>query len=293
MAQRGSQRSSKRLRGVLEEEPFNHGGAEVAHLVEDGSQHPSDGREGVQPSRSGTGFKLAQEEIDEIDANIEKYKHESEKAERALPENVTVTGHELDAATRAAVRFVLMNNSNNEGSLLLGRDLNAQIASVIVHKKGVPAAVVARTQYVLAKSFGLELVETEKEGTKSGGKYFILRSLCPGSVYMETVGGSESKDVMEKRGLLGFLLALIYMSYGSLPEPELLRHMEALGVTKSRVTELLEDAMRKRYVKVDKSSMGTSMDEEVKMYTVAERALADGMTEDAVLQSVQAEFEED
>lgn len=293
MAQRGSQRSSKRLRGVLEEEPFNHGGTEVAHLVEDGSQHPSDGREGVQPSRSGTGFKLAQEEIDEIDAKIEKYKHESEKAERALPENVTVTGHELDAATRAAVRFVLMNNSNNEGSLLLGRDLNAQIASVIVHKKGVPAAVVARTQYVLAKSFGLELVEMEKEGTKSGGKYFILRSLCPGSVYMETVGGSESKDVMEKRGLLGFLLALIYMSYGSLPEPELLRHMEALGVTKSRVTELLEDAMRKRYVKVDKSSMGTSMDEEVKMYTVAERALADGMTEDAVLQSVQAEFEED
>ena len=289
---------TKRLRGVLDSQPSNQE-IDGDPGVEGGSQNPTQG-EGAGPrSRSssggtgGTGCKLTQEEIDAIEAKVDEYKLEAQKAERGLPENVTVTGHELEAATRAAVRFVLMNNSNSEGALLSGRDLNAQIASFIVQKKGVPAVVVARTQYVLAKSFGMELVEMEKVGVKSGGKYYVLRSLCPGSIYMETVGTAESIEVLEKRGLLGFLLALIYMSCGSLSEPELFRHMETLGVAKARVTELIEDAMRKRYVKVDKSSMGSSMDEEVKLFTVAERALADGLTEDVVLQSVGAEFADD
>ncbi len=288
-----SQRVSKRLRGVVEDRPSNQE-ADVDIVVEDGSQDPTPGRGSGQPARSssrGSGCKLTQEEIDAIEAKVDEYKLEAQKAERSLPENVTVTGHELEAATRAAVRFVLMNNSNSEGALLSGRDLNAQIASVIVQKKGVPAVVVAKTQYVLAKSFGMDLVEEEKVGVKSGGKYYILRSLCPGSVYMETVGKSESIEVLEKRGLLGFLLALIYMC-GSLPEPELFRHMEALGVARPRATEVLEDAMRKRYVKVDKSSMGSSIDDEVKAYAVAERAVADGLTEDVVLQSVRAEFDD-
>jgi hypothetical protein len=290
-----SQRVSKRLRGVLEDRPSNQD-IDGDPVVQEGSQNPTQGRGADQPSRSSggsraTGCKFTQEEIDAIEAKVDEYKLEAQKAERALPENVTVTGHELEAATRAAVRFVLMNNSNNEGALLSGRDLNAQIASVIVQKKGVPAVVVAKTQYVLAKSFGMDLVETEKVGVKSGGKYYILRSLCPGSVYMETVGNSESIEVLERRGMLGVLLALIYMC-GSLPEPELFRHMEALGVAKPRVTESLEDAMRKRYIKVDKSSMGSSMDEEVKLYAVAERALADGLTEEVVLQSVRAEFDD-
>ena len=262
-------------------------------VVESGSQDPTQGMASGEPARSSrpSGCKLTQEEIDAIEAKVDKYKLEAQKAERALPENVTVTGHELEAATRAAVRFVLMNNSNSEGGLLSGRDLNAQIASVIVQKKGVPAVVVAKTQYVLAKSFGMDLVEEEKVGLKSGGKYYILRSLCPGSVYTQTIGKSESIEVLEKRGMLGFLLALIYMC-GSLPEPELFRHMEAVGVAKPRATELLEDAMRKRYVKMDKSSMGSSIDDEVKSYAVAERAVADGLTEGVVLQSVQAEFDD-
>jgi hypothetical protein len=287
-----SQRVSKRLRGVLQDQPSNQD-IDGDVVVESGSQDPTQGMASGEPARSSrpSGCKLTQEEIDAIEAKVDKYKLEAQKAERALPENVTVTGHELEAATRAAVRFVLMNNSNSEGGLLSGRDLNAQIASVIVQKKGVPAVVVAKTQYVLAKSFGMDLVEEEKVGVKSGGKYYILRSLCPGSVYTQTIGKSESIEVLEKRGMLGFLLALIYMC-GSLPEPELFRHMEAVGVAKPRATELLEDAMRKRYVKMDKSSMGSSIDDEVKSYAVAERAVADGLTEGVVLQSVQAEFDD-
>lgn len=287
-----SQRVSKRLRGVLQDQPSNQD-IDGDVVVESGSQDPTQGMASGEPARSSrpSGCKLTQEEIDAIEAKVDKYKLEAQKAERALPENVTVTGHELEAATRAAVRFVLMNNSNSEGGLLSGRDLNAQIASVIVQKKGVPAVVVAKTQYVLAKSFGMDLVEEEKVGLKSGGKYYILRSLCPGSVYTQTIGKSESIEVLDKRGMLGFLLALIYMC-GSLPEPELFRHMEAVGVAKPRATELLEDAMRKRYVKMDKSSMGSSIDDEVKSYAVAERAVADGLTEGVVLQSVQAEFDD-
>ena len=197
---------TKRLRGVLDSQPSNQE-IDGDPGVEGGSQNPTQG-EGAGPrSRSssggtgGTGCKLTQEEIDAIEAKVDEYKLEAQKAERGLPENVTVTGHELEAATRAAVRFVLMNNSNSEGALLSGRDLNAQIASFIVQKKGVPAVVVARTQYVLAKSFGMELVEMEKVGVKSGGKYYVLRSLCPGSIYMETVGTAESIEVLEKRYL--------------------------------------------------------------------------------------------
>jgi hypothetical protein len=43
---------------------------------------------------------------------------------------------------------------------------------------------------------------------------------------------------------------------------------------------------------MDKSSMGSSIDDEVKSYAVAERAVADGLTEGVVLQSVQAEFDD-
>jgi hypothetical protein len=66
--------------------------------------------------------------------------------------------------------------------------------------------------------------------------------------------------------------------------------MEALGVEKGRVQEVVEDAVRKRYVKVDKGSMEGSVDEGVKVYAVAERAVAEGMTEQAVLGVVQEEF---
>jgi len=52
----------------------------------------------------------------------------------------------------------------------------------------------------------------------------------------------------------------------------------------------VDDAVRKRYVKVDKASMEGSVDEAVKVYAVAERAVAEGLTEDAVLRAVQEEF---
>ena len=252
---------------------------------------PSDPRPPASAASVPPGFKLSSAELESIDATIDKYMDEAKKAELALPDNVTVTGHELDAATRSTVRFVLLNNSSNEGGLLTGRDLNAHISSVIVQKKGVAAVVLAKAQHVLAKSFGLELVELEKDkqGVKSGAKYFILKSMCPSSVYVDTVGKTEAIEVLEKRGLLGFFVTLVHMA-GSLPEPELWRHMESLGAEKARVTEMIEDALRRRYVKVDKSSMG--MDEDVRVYAVAERALAEGMGEEAVLLNVQDVFKD-
>jgi len=279
---RPTRTSKRRLRGV--ENTEEEGRDTVDEVIVDGGEE-GEAREGKRASSQPmpTGCKLTQDEVDEIDAVIDKYKVAAERAMRALPENVTVTGHELDAATRGAVRHVLMSNSQCEGGLVLGKDLNAVISGLVAaQKKGIVQVVVAKAQHVLASKFGVEMLELEKAGVKSGGKYYVLRSMCPGRVYPGGMG--------DETGLLGLLVALIYMSCGSLPEPELMRHMMALGVNVGKVGEVVDDAVRKRYVKVDKASMEGSVDEAVKVYAVAERAVAEGLTEDAVLRAVQEEF---
>lgn len=155
--------------------------------------------------------------------------------------------------------------------------------------QGLTAVVIAKTQYILAKSFGVELIELEKQN-KSGGKYYILRSLVPARIYAECIAAREGVDALGRRGMLGYLVTLVYMSCGSLPEPELYRHMEAVGVGRAKVGEVVDDAVRGRYIMVDRSA---GMDEGVKVYAVAERALVEGMTEEAVLGAVAAEFAED
>ena len=276
---RPTRTSKRRLRGV--EDAEEEGRDTVDEVIVDEGEAREGKRASSQPMP--TGCKLTQDEVDEIDAVIDKYKVAAERAMRALPENVTVTGHELDAATRGAVRHVLMSNSQCEGGLVLGKDLNAVISGVVAaQKKGIVQVVVAKAQHVLAAKFGVEMLELEKAGVKSGGKYYVLRSMCPGRVYPGGMG--------DETGLLGLLVALIYMSCGSLPEPELMRHMMALGVDAGKVGEVVDDAVRKRYVKVDKASMEGSVDEAAKVYAVAERAVAEGLTEDAVLRAVQEEF---
>ena len=130
-------RSSKRLRGVLAEETGTQGSSQVVVPLDGAGGHSGSSGERAREiegtTQSPTGCRLTWEEVDGVEGVVERLKREAEKVERGLPENVSVTGHELDAATRAAVRFVLMQGTG--GGLLMAKDLNAEIAKVIVPKK--------------------------------------------------------------------------------------------------------------------------------------------------------------
>jgi hypothetical protein len=280
-------RRPKRLRGVPDgdvEEPVDITG----NIDESGS--------GLQPISDEdislpTGFKLSTAQVQAIDAKIESYRDRAKTAKAGLPDNVSITGHELDAATRSTVRFLLMSNSKQEGGLLNHKDVVGHIHDALaVQRKGVAGVVLSKARVVLASTFGLDLVELEKEGSKSSAKYFLLKSLVPSSVYAETVGMTDNRKVLEKRGILGLIVSLVIVSKGSLPEAELWRHLEALGLDRTRAKEIADDAVKKRYLKLEKS---IALNDEVRTYALAERAAVEGMTEEAILAFVDDEFAEE
>jgi hypothetical protein len=252
--------------------------------------------------------KISQASAMRVVDTIEKYEDAFKNLEASLADTFRCTEHQLDAAAHSAVRYMIFSNSNKEGGMVSKSDLMKQIGEHLVsQRRGVSELILAKVQFLLASSFGMDMVELVKPSTKknvlgtqqsgsgeSGTKYFTLKSMVPKEVYKETVGKTDASSVDARWGLLGVIISLITMSGGSLVEEELWRHLNSMGADRTTKhpmlggvpSDIIDDFVRKRYLKVEKQA---GLDEETRSYLVAENALSE-ITDDDVMSHVQREL---
>lgn len=201
------------------------------------------------------------------------------------PNREGLSGAELEQTARDVLRYVIFTNSAKPGMAITKNELLQQIMGGSQgNKKGWTAVVMARVQWQLAKVFGLELVELVKPGARKangqqaeGTRYYILKSLVPRSMYATTVGLAEDVPTQSKEALLGVVMSLIAVAGGSLAEDELWRHLEALGVQKTKMHptfcavpgDIIDEFQKKRFLHIE---VVPGVEETHKVYSVAENA---------------------